>query len=70
METLLARITRPDDDPARSVEAAVLATLSRRPTAAESAFMTDYVKRQDKRQAACADILWALLKSSEFVMNH
>jgi YHS domain-containing protein len=69
VETLLARLA-PPDDPARSVEALYLAILSRQPTPEESAHMTEYVKRQDKRQAAHADILWALLKSSEFVMNH
>lgn len=70
VEVLLARIARPDEDPVRAVEALYLATLSRRPTAGESTYMTDYVKRHGKREAAYADILWVLLKSSEFVMNH
>jgi hypothetical protein len=70
VEELLARIARPGEDPALAVEALYLATLSRRPMPAESRYMTDYIERQGNRQAACADILWALLKSSEFVMNH
>jgi hypothetical protein len=70
VETLLDRIVRPGDEPARAVEALYLATLSRRPTPAEARYMTDYVKRHDRRETAYADILWALLKSSEFVMNH
>jgi hypothetical protein len=67
---VVARFAPPDDDPAKAVEALYLAALARRPTAAERALMTDYVKLQDNRQIAYADILWALLKSSEFVMNH
>jgi hypothetical protein len=70
VEALLGRIVRPDEDPARAVEALYLATLSRRPSAAEAAFLADHVKRQGQREAAYADILWVLLKSSEFVMNH
>jgi YHS domain-containing protein/mono/diheme cytochrome c family protein len=70
VDDVVGRITPPENDPARAVEALYLAALSRRPTAAEATFMTDYVKLQDDRQTAYADILWALLKSSEFVMNH
>jgi hypothetical protein len=70
VEELLARIARPGEDPALAVEALYLATLSRRPMPAESRYMTDYIERQGNPQAAYADILWALLKSSEFVMNH
>jgi hypothetical protein len=70
VEAAVARIIRADADPSQAVEALYLAALSRRPTAEESKSMTDYVKRQTKREAACADVLWALLKSSEFVMNH
>jgi YHS domain-containing protein len=70
LDEVVARFAPPDDDPAKAVEALYLAALARRPTAAEAAFMTDYVKLRDDRQIAYADILWALLKSSEFVMNH
>jgi hypothetical protein len=70
VETALARIVRPTYNPARAVEILYLAALSRRPTAAEAKYMIDYVKTHHDRQTAYADILWALLKSSEFVMNH
>ena len=32
--------------------------------------LIEYLKRQTDRRAAYADMLWALLRSSEFVMNH
>jgi YHS domain-containing protein len=68
IDAALAKIVRLDDSPAKTVDALYLATLSRRPTPAESTFMVEYVKRDGK--PAYADVLWALLKSSEFVMNH
>jgi hypothetical protein len=70
IEAVVGRIVRPGADPTQAVEALYLAVLARRPTPAEAKFMTDYVRRHDKREEAYADILWALLKSSEFVMNH
>ena len=54
----MTRITADTDDPARVVEALYVATLSRRPTPAESTFMTNDVKHQGNRKAACAGILW------------
>jgi hypothetical protein len=48
-----------------------VATLSRRPTAAEAERLTAYVEKHkgDVRQAY-GDILWAVLNSSEFALNH
>ncbi len=60
-------------DTAGRVEALFLATLSRRPTAAESARLGKYVDgggpERDPRRAL-ADVFWALLNSGEFVLNH
>jgi hypothetical protein len=60
-------------DTAGRVEALFLATLSRRATAEESAKFVRYVEsgcpaKDPKR--ALADVFWALLNCSEFVVNH
>jgi hypothetical protein len=70
IEDVLDRLAPKDATTADVIEALYLAMLSRRPSVEESAHMSDYVKGQKSRRDACADILWALLKSSEFVMNH
>lgn len=47
-----------------------LATLSRRPTAAEQATAGEFLKSLPVRKEAAEDLLWTLLNSPEFVMNH
>jgi hypothetical protein len=57
--------------PARNIEHLFLATLSRRPTAAESQRLAQYLQAHGGNVAtAYGDILWALLNSSEFTLNH
>jgi Protein of unknown function (DUF1549)/Protein of unknown function (DUF1553) len=60
-------------DTAGRVETLFLATLSRRPTAQESARLVKYVDEggpaKDPRRAL-ADVFWALLNSGEFLLNH
>lgn len=55
------------------VEVLFLASLSRPPSAAQRRQFVDYVaaaeSREDKRRAL-GDILWALLNSAEFMLNH
>ena len=55
------------------VETLFLATLSRQPTESDRELMLSYVKaaakKEEKRQAL-GNILWALLNSAEFTMNH
>ncbi len=57
--------------PAEVIDHLYVATLSRRPTAAETASLTTYVEkhRADPRPAY-GDIVWAVLNSSEFALNH
>jgi hypothetical protein len=59
-----------DWTPAEAVESLYLTALSRRPTAAESRRMTDFVAGHDDEREAYADILWALVNSAEFALNH
>jgi hypothetical protein len=57
--------------PAEAIDHLYVATLSRRPSADETARLTDYVEKHksDARQAY-GDVLWAVLNSSEFALNH
>jgi hypothetical protein len=65
------KTVKPDQPPARNVEALFLATLSRRPTAAESQRLEKYLQdNKGNPTRAYGDILWALLNSSEFTLNH
>jgi hypothetical protein len=53
------------------IENLYLRTLSRRPTPAEVSRLTAYLARfQGEPRKAYADLLWALLNSSEFTTNH
>src|SRR5262249_55306434 len=50
-------------DPAQVVEKLFLATLARRPTAAEAERMTAYVKKRSDERKAYADVLWVLVNT-------
>jgi hypothetical protein len=64
-------LTKKGQSPGRVIEQLYLATLSRRPTAQETTRLTAYVAKQDgPSRKAYSDILWALLNSSEFSLNH
>jgi Protein of unknown function (DUF1549)/Protein of unknown function (DUF1553) len=55
------------------VEALFLAVLSRQPTAAERARLTSHVQKpgnSNDTRKALSDVMWALLNSTEFMLNH
>jgi hypothetical protein len=55
------------------VEVLFLATLSRMPNLAERQKFNKYVKAggpEKNPQKALSDVLWALLNSTEFILNH
>ena len=57
--------------PEQTIERLYLGTLARRPAAHENERMLAYVqKHKGEERKAYSDILWALLNSSEFVLNH
>jgi hypothetical protein len=56
--------------PAGVIERLYLTTLSRRPRSEETTRLTAYVQKQGDARQAYGDILWALLNSSEFTLNH
>jgi Protein of unknown function (DUF1553)/Protein of unknown function (DUF1549) len=60
-------------DTARRLETLYLVVLSRKPTPAEVKRLGPYIERggpSGSRRKALADVLWALLNSSEFLLNH
>jgi hypothetical protein len=60
------------DTPAK-VEVLYLATLARRPTADERDRAVTFVERGGPTldpKKALADVLWSLINSAEFVLNH
>src|SRR5262249_26082769 len=72
--TLIAVIDAPFfDTTAKRVEALYLATLSRKPRADELDRFVKFVdaaaSKEDAKKAL-ADVFWALLNSSEFILNH
>ncbi len=66
---LIERLSAKDDKEA--VQELCLCVLSRRPDDDEVASLTDYLKQNsDRRDEAIANLTWALLTSTEFVVNH
>jgi hypothetical protein len=68
--SLLSSLRSAGDDPAKVIERLYLMTLSRKPTGPETKKMNEYVGKAADARAAYGDILWALLNSSEFALNH
>jgi hypothetical protein len=54
----------------QAVQDLYLASLSRRPTARETERALTYVSRQKDTHQGLSDLLWALVNSSEFTLNH
>jgi len=52
------------------IETLFLGTLSRRPRPDEVLVFLDHIASAKDQQAACGDVLWALLNSAEFMLNH
>jgi len=69
----LATLARQRTSTARKVESLYLVVLSRKPRPAESERFVKYVEKggpSGKPKKALADVLWVLLNSSEFILNH
>jgi hypothetical protein len=54
---------------ARRIEELYLVTLSRKPRPQETRRLLDYAAKRESKQAL-RDILWSLLNSTEFILNH
>lgn len=58
-------------DAAKFAEELYLTVLSRRPTADEAADVASYLEsRSDRRPQAVANLVWSLMASTEFCLNH
>jgi hypothetical protein len=67
----LEQALKSSQSPAQVIERLYLATLSRRPTQAESERLAHFVRTHGtEARKAYRDILWAVLNSSEFALNH
>ncbi|MGD9722882.1 MAG: DUF1549 and DUF1553 domain-containing protein [Pirellulales bacterium] len=69
---LLAALEAPFLDNTQRVEMAFLGSLARRPTDAERSQFVEYLQTGPaaERQRALGDIVWALVNSAEFMLNH
>lgn len=70
-EAIAATVTAGAKTPAEAIEKLYITSLARRPTAAETQRLTTYVNRPGATaRVAYGDILWVLLNSTEFTLNH
>ena len=63
----LLKAKKPDD---AIFEELVLATLGRMPKPEERAAFREHVAQEKDRNAAFVDVLWALINTREFILNH
>jgi hypothetical protein len=63
-------LTKTLPNQADAVEAIYLTVLSRRPTDAETQLMAGYLRDQPDLREGYAGVLWILLNTSEFALNH
>lgn len=69
--SLVGKLTKAGLPAAEAVERLYLTTLSRMPTAAEVAILTGFLAKPERTpREALEDVLWVLLNSSEFALNH
>ncbi len=65
------QLARSGQAPAQNIDRLFLVTLSRRPTSVEKQRVEHYLQSNSGQPAqAYSDILWALVNSSEFTLNH
>lgn len=71
VEVTAAEITKGSKAPAEAIDRLYLSALSRHATTKETERMTTYINRPGTTpRVAHGDILWTLINSSEFVLNH
>lgn len=67
---VVSALSQKSKEPEKLIEQMYLAALTRRPTDEEHEIALRYVKSQPDANRAWADVVWALLNSTEFVTNH
>ncbi len=68
--TLAAVVDTPFMTSKQKIETLYLAALSRQPRADELRRLTVYIESTSEPRKALGDVFWALLNSSEFILNH
>jgi hypothetical protein len=66
----VARIAQDHPDPGKAVEEIYLWTLSRPPTNPERQACLGYLKGSPSYQRGLEDVMWGLLNTREFQLNH
>ncbi|MGE3807825.1 MAG: DUF1549 domain-containing protein [Gemmataceae bacterium] len=66
----LAQIVKDISDDGKRVDEVFLWTLSRLPTAKERQACLDYLKESASPQKGLEDVLWSLINTREFLLNH
>jgi hypothetical protein len=66
----LAWLIKSGSSPENIIQSFYLAALSRQPTADEMQLMTDFVAEHNDDRNGYSGVLWALVNSGEFVLNH
>lgn len=66
----VAQIIKDQTDVGRRIDEAYLWTLSRPPTEAERQICLDYLKKSPSPQKGLEGLMWSLLNTSEFLLNH
>jgi hypothetical protein len=66
----VAQVLKEQPDDARRIEELFLWTLSRPPTAEEREACAKHVKESPSPQRGLEDVLWGLLNTKEFLLNH
>lgn len=69
-EGRLGGLLKASVDDTKVMDEVFLATVSRPPTKAEAAAVTDLIAAGDLREDVYRDLFWALLNSKEFAFNH
>jgi hypothetical protein len=67
---LVAYLVHSKASPKQAIETLYLATLNRRPTAEETDVMAGYLAKRSDAEQGYAGVLWVLLNTGEFVLNH
>ncbi|MBL8799943.1 MAG: DUF1553 domain-containing protein [Planctomycetia bacterium] len=65
-----AQIVKDHADDARRIEEVFLWTLARLPTASEQRFFREHLQKSPSGQQGVEDVLWLLLNTREFLLNH
>jgi hypothetical protein len=65
-----AKLVREKKSDGEAVEELFLAALTRPPTDQEKAKAVEYVKGERNRTEALQDVMWALINTREFILNH